>query len=360
MHSDNIFIKLLRILLFPVSLLYGGIVWMRNFLYDKGILHSVTFDLPVICIGNLSVGGTGKSPMTELLVSFLKERYLIGIVSRGYGRLTKGFVLATADATAKEIGDEPLQFKLRFPGTVVAVGERRMEAIPQLLYNHPEVEVILLDDAFQHRQVKAGYNILLTEYDHLYTRDQLLPTGNLRDVKSSARRADVVVVTKCPANLTAQDKALLQKSLHLKPHQQLFLAAFDYGIPYHLFTQQSSAIPGAASLLMVTAIANPQKMSTHLAQAGQVVETMRYKDHHHYTAQDIDFIKQRFNDITSANKMIITTSKDAVKLRQFDTFKELPVYVLPVRHTILLGEEAHFKNLVLHAVARLQPARSAV
>lgn len=196
----------LRLLLFPFSLIYFVIIWVRNRLYDTNKLHAVSFNLPIICIGNLSMGGTGKSPMVEYLISLLMHEMPVATLSRGYKRKTKGYALANANSTALEIGDEPMQFHNKFPGIAVCVGEERLEAIPQLLHDRPDTRVILLDDAFQHRQVKAGYNILLVDHANLFTRDWYLPTGDLRDEKKSYRRADLIVVTKCPESMNLQEK----------------------------------------------------------------------------------------------------------------------------------------------------------
>ena len=203
---SNFFLKSFRILLFPFSLLYWLGIAVRNFLYDKKVFRSASFGLPLICVGNLSVGGTGKSPMTEYLVRLLKDQFRVATLSRGYKRRTKGYALANESASALEIGDEPMQFHRKFPDIAVAVGEERIVAIPQLLHDRPGTDVIILDDAFQHRAVKAGLNILLTEYGNLFTSDFYLPTGDLRDLKSSYRRAEIIVVTKCKPDLSAEEK----------------------------------------------------------------------------------------------------------------------------------------------------------
>ncbi|MBS1567386.1 MAG: tetraacyldisaccharide 4'-kinase, partial [Bacteroidetes bacterium] len=190
-----------RILLFPLSLIYLAAIWLRNRLYDWNILKSVSFNMPLICIGNVAVGGTGKSPMVEYLIGRLKNQFRIATLSRGYKRKTKGYTLANAQSTALEIGDEPMQFHLKYPDIAIAVGEERVVAIPQILHDRPDTQAIILDDAFQHRAIKAGLNIILTDFSNLYTRDWYLPTGDLRDERLSMRRAQIIVVTKCPPNL---------------------------------------------------------------------------------------------------------------------------------------------------------------
>src|SRR5688572_2678356 len=212
----NIFLKSFRILLFPFAILYWFIILIRNWLYDKNILRSTTFGMPLICVGNLSVGGTGKSPMVEFLVRNLKDDFKVATLSRGYKRKTRGYALANERSDALEIGDEPMQFKLKFPQVPVAVGEERLDAISQLLHDKPDIQSIILDDAFQHRAIKAGMNILLTDYNNLFTRDFYLPTGDLRDLRSSYKRAEIIVVTKCdPAIEEKVKKDIDRKSTRL-------------------------------------------------------------------------------------------------------------------------------------------------
>ena len=206
MNFNNLFLKSFRVLLLPFAVLYGWVVALRNWLFQKHYLKSVKFNVPMICVGNLSLGGTGKSPMVEYLLSILSDNYKVATLSRGYKRKTEGYALATANTTALEIGDEPMQFHLKFPNVSVAVCERRIEAIPQLIQDVPSLQLVILDDAFQHREIVADYNILLTEYDNLYCDDFFIPTGDLRDERRSAKRAHIIVVTKCPTNLTITER----------------------------------------------------------------------------------------------------------------------------------------------------------
>src|SRR5215213_2694524 len=231
---SNWFLKSFRVLLLPFAILFWLVVLVRNWMYKKNILRSTSFGLPLICVGNLSVGGTGKSPMVEYLVFHLKNRFRVATLSRGYKRKTRGYALASDDTTAIDIGDEPMQFHRKFPGVPVAVGEERVLAIPQLLHDRPETEVIILDDAFQHRAIKAGFNILLTECGNLFTRDFFLPTGDLRDSRSSYKKADVIVVTKCPVDLSEEDKIEIIKEIEPLSHQQVFFTVISYGTIYHI------------------------------------------------------------------------------------------------------------------------------
>ena len=240
--TNNIFLKSFRILLLPFALLYGVIIIVRNFLYNKKYLRSAEFNFPLVCIGNLVVGGTGKSPMVEYLIELLHPQFRIATLSRGYKRKTKGYALAKENTTALEIGDEPMQFHLKYPELPVAVGEERIVAIPQILHDKPDTQAIILDDAFQHREIKAGFNILLTEYSDLYTRDFFMPTGDLRDQRSSANRANIIVVTKCPGNIEEYEKNVIVEELYPKANQQVFFTAIEYGMPYHILTKAQQQI----------------------------------------------------------------------------------------------------------------------
>src|SRR5687767_9450524 len=243
-------LKSFRFILYPVSVFYGGIIWLRNLLYDKNILKSSSFNFPIICVGNLAVGGTGKTPMVEYLVRLLKDEYKVATMSRGYKRKTKGFAIANEGTTALDIGDEPMQFFKKFPDITVSVAEERLVSIPQLLHDKPETRVIILDDAFQHRQVKAGLNILLTEYRDLFTRDFILPAGNLRDMKSSYKRADIIIVTKCKSHLNEEEKLKLVKEIKPLEHQKIFFTKIEYGSPYHLFTKEEKFLSPETNILL--------------------------------------------------------------------------------------------------------------
>ena len=266
---SNFFLKSFRILLLPFALLYWFGISIRNWLYNKKIFPSVSFGLPVICVGNLSVGGTGKSPMVEYLVENLKDDYKIATLSRGYKRRTKGYALANENSTALEIGDEPMQFHLKFPEIPVAVGERRIEAIPQLLHDRPETQAIILDDAFQHRRIKAGLNILLTDYNNLFIHDFYMPTGDLRDLKSSYKRAEIIVVTKCKEDLTEDEKKKIIREINPLPGQQIFFTAIEYGETYHIKAKRSSGISETKEVLLVSGIANPAPLKKMLEATKQ-------------------------------------------------------------------------------------------
>ncbi|HEX6332889.1 MAG TPA: tetraacyldisaccharide 4'-kinase, partial [Flavisolibacter sp.] len=237
---------------------------LRNWMYDRKIFRSTNFGLPLICVGNLAVGGTGKSPMVEFLVAHLHGRYRVATLSRGYKRKTRGYILAGPGTTANEIGDEPMQFYRKFPDVPVAVGEERLVAIPQLLHDRPDTQAIILDDAFQHRAIRAGLNILLTDYSNLFTRDFFLPTGDLRDARSSYRRADFVIVTKCPAALTEQERQSLVQEIKPLPHQKMYFTTILYGTPYHLTRKEFYFMDEQTEVLLVTGIANPRPLKNYL------------------------------------------------------------------------------------------------
>ncbi|MBA4139260.1 MAG: tetraacyldisaccharide 4'-kinase [Segetibacter sp.] len=347
MNFNFYLLKSFRILLFPFSLLYGVAVIIRNFLYDANIIKSVSFNLPIIAVGNLSVGGTGKSPMVEYLIRLLKNRYEIATLSRGYKRKTKGYALANAHTTALEIGDEPMQFHAKFPDVAVAVGEERIVAIPQLLHDRPKTQVIILDDALQHRAIGAGLNILLTDCSNLFTRDFFLPTGDLRDQRSSYERAQIVIVTKCPPDFSEDEKNKIKKEIDLKPGQLIFFTGIEYAKPYHIITRQEKEITTDDEILLVCGIANPKPLKSYLAAHSKAYYDHTFSDHHIFIIDDLREIQQKLDEIQADKKMIITTEKDAVRLEKFnEELLEMPVFVLPVKHCFLFKEGMQFDSAV--------------
>lgn len=340
-------LKLFRVLLFPFAVLYGMVVKLRNYLYDREIIQSTSFNFPVIAIGNLSVGGTGKSPMVEYLLRLFSPSFKIATLSRGYKRKTRGYVLANDKATAIDIGDEPMQFHLKFPQVSVAVGEERAIAIPQILFDRPDTDMIIMDDAFQHRAVKAGLNILLTAYHDLFSKDYLLPMGSLRDTRSSYRRADIIVVTKCPVDISAEDREATLRSIAPLEHQQVFFSTIRYGEPYHILTHEKKKFDNQVSVLLVCAIANPAPLKKFILESASGCETLYYPDHYIFSIDDLRQIKKRFEKMKGSNKMIVVTEKDAVRLVKFDTvIKDIPIYVLPIETQFLFEEAATFNNSV--------------
>lgn len=350
MFSD-FFLKSFRILLLPFALMYWLAIWIRNWLFDKNISRSSSFALPLICVGNLSVGGTGKSPMVEYLVRLLKERYRVATLSRGYKRKTRGYALAGPSTTALEIGDEPMQFHLKFPEVPVAVGEERIVAIPQLLHDKPDTEAIILDDAFQHRSVKAGLNILLTDASNLFTRDFYLPTGDLRDLKSSYKRAQIIVVTKCNPAMTVEEKQKIIKEINPLAGQQVFFTAISYGEAYHILDRSTTPISETTEVLLVTGIANPRPLENMLEKQTNSYQVLRYSDHHIFTIDDLKDIRKRFAGMDQENKIILTTEKDAVRLVKFNSeIAGWPIYVIPVRHHFLFDEGDRFDQSLVNYI----------
>ena len=340
-------LKSFRYLLFPFSFVYGGAVWLRNLMFDKNYLKSSSFNFPVICVGNLAAGGTGKTPMAEYLIRMLKNDFNIATISRGYKRKTKGYGIADEDTTALEIGDEPMQFHKKFPDITVAVGEERLVAIPQLLQDKPDTEVIILDDAFQHRSVRAGLNILLTEYKNLYTRDLLLPAGDLRDIRQSAKRADIIIVTKSKHDLSAEKKDAIKKEINPSENQTVYFTEILYTKPYHLFSKDEVNISRDTDVLLVCGIANPGPLKDFLTANMHTYDMLRYPDHHIFDSDDLKEIKKQFARINAANKVILTTEKDGVRLQKFENeLAGYPIYVMPIQHSFLFNEEEKFYQQV--------------
>jgi len=351
MNFNAIFLKSFRVLLLPFALLYGVIVMLRNFLYNKKYLRSSEFNFPLICVGNLSVGGTGKSPMVEYLIQLLRPHFKIATVSRGYKRKTKGYVLAKDSSTALEIGDEPMQFHINFPDISVAVGEERIVAIPQLLHDKPDTQVIILDDAFQHREVRPGLNILLTQYGDLYTKDFFLPTGDLRDQRSSAKRADVIVVTKCPAGMNEEERKEIIEEIAPAEDQKVFFTTIQYGVPYHISTHEFRHITQNDEVLLVCGIANPKPLKQYLTEQAATYYQLDYSDHHIFRIDDLKDIKKRFDAIAAEKKMIVTTEKDAVRLIKFtEELQSMSLYVLPIRHAFLFENGKAFDEIIINFI----------
>jgi tetraacyldisaccharide 4'-kinase len=351
MNFDTFFLRSFRILLFPFAIIYGLILRVRNFMYDKQWLKTTQFNLPIINVGNLSVGGTGKSPMVDYLVMILKHHRRIATISRGYKRRTKGYLLADATTTALEIGDEPMQFHLRHPDIAVAVGEERIVAVPQLLYDKPETDVIILDDAFQHRAIQAGLNIILTDYSNLYTRDFYLPTGDLRDNISSASRADIIVVTKCKPDLSVVERDEIIKELSPLPSQKILFTSITYGRLYQIVSQSPSEMSRQSEVLLVCGIANPKPLTDYIEENSSSYDALFFNDHHIFSIDDLKEIYNRYEKMKGPGKIIVTTEKDAVRLAKFrHELRDMPFYVLPISITFLFDSEREFQTLITNFI----------
>lgn len=319
--------NLLRKILFPFAILYGFITSIRNFLFDKGILKSTSFDLPVIAVGNLSVGGTGKTPQIEYLIRLLSDKYKVATLSRGYKRKSEGFVLADENSNAEILGDEPFKFYQKFPDVMVAVDANRTNGIQQLLSQNEKPEIILLDDAYQHRKVKAGFYILLTSYGDLYSDDFMLPTGNLRESRSGAERASIVVVTKCPKILTEEEQSEIRLKLKLKTGQQVFFTFIDYDI--FIYGKNEKMTIGeikSESKLLLAGIAKPKPFFDYLKNESD--ECLTFPDHHHFSDADLVAIRNKAN-----GRKIITTEKDYVRLKDSELVDQL--FYLPIKSSFI-------------------------
>ncbi|HHT22865.1 MAG TPA: tetraacyldisaccharide 4'-kinase [Bacteroidales bacterium] len=347
-----------NIVFYLLSWLYGGITQFRNFLFDAKILSSTSFQLPIISIGNLAVGGTGKTPHTEFLLNILGKDWKTAVLSRGYKRQTKGYRLANKNDTAKTIGDEPFQIYSKFPNTAVAVAEKRVIGIENLLKEKPEIEVILLDDAYQHRHVKPGLSILLTEFNKLYSDDYMLPYGSLREWKSNNKRADIIIVTKCDEEINTTKRQEIEKKLNIKPHQQLFFSTFRYGKLYAGFEndnkQKTAELDAESHILLWTGIENPQPMWNFFQEYTSKITPMFFPDHHDFTEKEIEKIDEIFLNLPE-KKLIITTEKDLSRLKSNEFLTEnirKNLFVLPLEVKILNNEHKVFTETIKDYVTK--------
>ena len=360
--------------------MYGIGVQTRNFLFECGVLKSESYDIPVISVGNITVGGTGKTPMTEYLIRLLHKDNQVSIVSRGYKRQSKGYLLATSSHTMSDIGDEPFQMKHKYPEIHLAVDEKRRRAITNLCSSElsPSTDVILMDDGFQHRYVQPGINILLADYNRLPYNDYLLPAGRLREPKSSCRRADIVIVTKCPSDITPTEEHGIERSLNLQPWQKLFYSSYKYDdlIPMSHYLNRDSGgtlidddkIPlsdlkaNKYSVVLLTGIASPHQLESDFKQFSPF-RSVRFGDHHNFVKKDMEQISQKLSEAGNENSIVVTTEKDAMRLIEYlrknpnddigfirDRYKRF--YVLPVEISFIKEREEEFNNIILSYVQK--------
>ena len=344
--------------LMPLSWLYGIAVDIRNTLFDTGVLPSVSYDIPIINVGNITVGGTGKTPHVEYLIRLLSDHYCVAVLSRGYKRKTRGYRLASATSTMEEIGDEPWQIKQKFPEVYVAVDANRRRGIKRLLADEAtkDVQVILLDDAYQHRYVKPGHNILLINYHRIISDDYLLPAGNLRERASSCRRASTIVITKCPQYITAMGFRVIQSALQLKPYQQLFFSTFAYGTMRQLWgdakLKPEMLRKDNTHVLLLTGIGNPRQMEQDVRRFAQHITPLTFPDHHYYTQRDAETIRQALLALPNPH-IIITTEKDAARLLRLKKLSEevrQSTYVLPIEVSIMRDEKNKLDKTIIDYV----------
>lgn len=344
--------SVLRILLYPFALIYGAMIWLRNRLYDTGFFSSVEFSVPVISVGNLSVGGTGKTPHVEYLIRMLQYEYKVATMSRGYKRRTQGFIVAGPDANALKIGDEPMQYHMKFPDVVVSVAEERITGIPYLLQRVPDIDVVLLDDAYQHRSVKPGINILITDYAKPFYKDHILPIGRLREKRNAYKRATTIIVSKCPADLTPAQAEEMVQHIAPWPHQQVFFSTISYRQPYDLVTGEDISLDNTNAVL-VCCIANPQPLVQHLRQVVSDVHVLSYGDHHYFVTSDLEEIKSAYQNWDAPNKTIVTTEKDAARLHlHMDKLREwnIRIAVLPIEISLLFNGNENLQGIILEYV----------
>ena len=354
MRTEGDLIKINRWLL-PLSSLYGFIVSLRNELFNLGILKERTFKIPIISVGNITVGGSGKTPHVEYLIRLLHNDVKVGVLSRGYKRKSHGYILANDSSTMRDLGDEPFQMKQKFPNIYVAVDKNRCNGIEHLTQDHEssDVDVILLDDAFQHRYVKPGLNILLVDYHRLIIYDRLLPAGRLREHLSGKQRADIVIITKCPKDLKPMEFRILTKAMDLFPYQKLFFSTIDYDVPYALFSDATTSL-SKQNILLLTGIASPEQMENDMKNKCRSVTSLAFDDHHLFTLKDAERINDAFAALPSP-KIILTTEKDSTRLYHLEglsTEARDALFVLPIKIKFLLNQGEYFNNKIINYVRK--------
>lgn len=335
-------------MLYPISMLYGIGVWARNRLYDAKLISSIQFSVPVISVGNISTGGTGKTPHIEYLIGLLQYEHHVATMSRGYKRRTRGFYLAKEGTDFREIGDEPMQFHTKFPELTVSVCEDRMTGIPRLLGERPDIDVVLLDDAFQHRSVRPGLNILITDHDRPFYKDYILPFGSLRESRKAYKRADVIIVSKCPQHLDREERANIIKRIAPLDRQRVFFSTIAYRPFIDFYTGGPVDLPQRTAFLVACGIAKPEPLLRHLRETTPDVHLLRYPDHHDFRSFDLEEIRQTFNNWDHPQKAIVVTEKDAARLLVYKSQLEawgLPIIVLPIEISFLDGADV-FNDMV--------------
>ncbi len=344
----------------PFSWLYGLAVKCRNTMFEIGLLKSRSFQVPVVSVGNITVGGTGKTPHVEYLVTLLQDTFNVAVLSRGYKRKSKGFILANQDTTVSDIGDEPYQMKKKFPKVSIAVDKDRCHGIDQLTENDSKLDVILLDDAFQHRYVKPGINILLVDYHRLIIYDTLLPAGRLREPLNGKDRADIVIVTKCPQSLKPMEYRVVVKAMSLYPYQKLFFTTLEYGDLYPMFPKEADddkvSLTALAKkhVMLLTGIGSPEQMIHDVSPLAAEVTPLTFSDHHRFTPKDVLLINETFRNI-NGEKSIITTEKDATRLQHIEGLSEevrKHLYVLPLKIRFMQEQDDSFNQYIIGYVRK--------
>ena len=338
-------VKLLRYILFPFSIIYGLIIDFRNFLFEKNILKASEFDVKTIQVGNLSAGGTGKTPHVEYLIRLLKGGYKTATLSRGYGRIKIGYQKAKETSTAQDIGDEPLQFYSKFDDITVYVDAKRVNGIINIMSQEEVPEIVIMDDAFQHRAIKSGFSILLTDYSSPFYKDFMLPTGNLREFPKGKKRADVIVVTKCPIQFTEEDQAKIKSKLKPDTNQAVFFSRIKYGKLRSVWDASVLEFDSIDELLLITGIANPKPLMSYLEEKNKELIHLKFPDHHSFTDKNIQNIITTFENIKAKNKFIVTTEKDAMRLKSYKELEKFSVYYLDIEIDII-NKKNEFDKLI--------------
>jgi len=346
--------RILQVIIYPFSLCYGIAMQIRNWLFDLHILPSAKFKKPVISVGNLTYGGTGKTPHIEYLIRLLSPALPIATLSRGYGRKSRGFIVASGQSGVRDIGDEPLQYYKKFREIIVAVDERRKRGIQLLFQQHPGLNAILLDDAFQHRHVTPGLSVLLTDYHRIYPEDYLLPSGTLREFRWGARRADIIIVTKTPRIFSPITRRRIMEDLKPGSHQKVFFSYISYCEPVALFDSANLQFPAKISMILLfTGIANDYPLREHLSRLCRELIVIRYADHHPYTVQDIADLTKKFNDLPTQKKVLVTTEKDAMRLKTPElctNLEKLPLFYVPMEIEFHGSDKEKFDIEILNYV----------
>jgi tetraacyldisaccharide 4'-kinase len=337
----------LRFILFPFALIYWLITSIRNLLFDKKIFKSNQFDLPVINIGNLSMGGAGKTPHCEYVLDLFKDNSKIALLSRGYGRKTNSYIEVESTHNYRDVGDEPLQIKNKFPYTTVAVEGNRIKGVLNLMYDHPKTEIILLDDAFQHRAIKPGINILLTKFNSPFYKDYIFPVGNLRESTKGKKRADIIIITKCPNNITEKQMNSIENSISYSV--PIYFTKIKYGELIPVFNASKLKLNSTHNILLVTGIANTSELILELKTQQLTYKHLAYRDHYPFSDKDADYISEIFGKFANENKIILTTEKDAMRLKSLEKLKSLPIFIISIKIEFI-KQKNDFENQLVNYV----------
>ena len=339
----------MRVIMYPISWIYGSIITIRNLLFDLKIFKSIKYDIPIICVGNLSVGGTGKTPHVKHLIHILKNKNIC-VLSRGYGRKKKGLQIAKDTSSFLDVGDEPLEIKKEFPNCIVIVCSNRRYAINYIIKKHPKTDIIIMDDGFQHRWVDASLYIILNNYNNQIYNDKIMPLGRLRDFTKELYRANIIITTKCPDKIDIKEKKDIIQKLNISENQKIFFSKIDYQVVTSIFDgRKTIKLSKELDVLLITSISNPELLINKIDLEVNSLTFLKFKDHHNYNKNDINYILHTFNKIKSDKSVILTTEKDKVKLESFiEDFTDIDIYYIPI--SIIINNQKEFKKEILKYV----------